>query len=349
MRTLIVDDAAEIRRLIRTFLQKGGFGDVSEAATAEEALGYLGLDGQVSPAGSPVDLILMDVHLPGMTGIEACRRIKAHESLRDLPVVMVTVSNDMACLQASFEAGAVDYLTKPISRIELLARLRSIRTLKEEMDRRKERERELLKVKAELEAANSELQRLSSLDALTGIPNRRRFDEVLAQEWARAQRNGSPLSIALTDIDYFKAYNDAYGHQSGDSCLVAVAGAMKGAAKREIDLIARYGGEEFAAVLPELPSDGAAHVASAFNSAVANLRILHRASRVCHFVTVSVGVATAVPSRSMTASQLLSQADVALYYAKAAGRNGVTHFRDIEAGDGSVSVSGLGLYSTPQG
>ncbi|MGA7981187.1 MAG: diguanylate cyclase [Chromatiaceae bacterium] len=333
MHILIVDDAPEIRGLIKTFLEKGGFPNVSAAASAEEAFGYLGLDGSDSLVGAPVDLILMDVYLPGISGIDACRQIKATESLTDVPVVMVTVSTDMACLQASFEAGAIDYITKPISQIELLARLRSIRTLKQEMDRRRERECELLKVKAELEEANSELRQLSALDALTGIFNRRRFDEVLAQEWARALRNGRPLSIALTDIDYFKAYNDAYGHQSGDACLVAVAGAMKRAAKREMDLIARYGGEEFAAVLPELPSDGAVQVASSFNLAVADLCILHKASKVSHFVTVSVGVATAVPSRSTTSAELLAQADIALYHAKAAGRNGVIHFRAIDADD----------------
>jgi len=332
MHVLIVDDAPEIRRLMKSFLETGGFGEVSEAATAEEAFVVLGLDGNPPAAGSPIGLVLMDVYLPGLSGIDACRRIKANDAYRDLPVVMVTVSTDMDCLQASFEAGAVDYITKPICRIELLARLRSIQALQEEMDRRRARECELLRVKAELEDANRELRRLSALDALTGIPNRRRFDQVLAHEWARASRSQRPLSIALTDIDYFKAYNDAYGHQSGDACLVAVANALKLAARRDIDLIARYGGEEFAAVLPELREDGATQVGTAFNLAVAGLRILHKASRVSHFVTISVGVATTVPSRSTTAAQLLSQADMALYYAKACGRNRAIRFGDIADG-----------------
>jgi two-component system, chemotaxis family, response regulator WspR len=329
MHVLIVDDAPEIRRLMKSFLETGGFGEVSEAATAEEAFVALGLDGSAPGAGSPIDLILMDVYLPGLSGIDACRQIKANDTYRDLPVVMVTVSTDMDCLQASFEAGAVDYITKPICRIELLARLRSIQTLQEEMDRRRARECDLLRVKAELEDANRELHRLSALDALTGIPNRRRFDQVLAREWARASRSQRPLSIALTDIDYFKAYNDAYGHQSGDACLVAVANALKLGARRDIDLIARYGGEEFAAVLPELGEDGAIQVGTAFNLAVAGLRIVHKASRVSHFVTISVGVATTVPSRSTTAAQLLTQADMALYHAKASGRNRATRFGDI--------------------
>jgi diguanylate cyclase (GGDEF)-like protein len=337
MHVLIVDDAPEIRRLMRSFLETGGFGEVSEAATAEESFAVLGLDGGTPPVPSPIGLVLMDVYLPGLSGIDACRRIKANPAYRDLPVVMVTVSTEMDCLQASFEAGAVDYITKPIRRIELLARLRSIQTLREEMDRRRAREYELLRVKAELEEANRELRRLSASDALTGIPNRRRFDEVLAHEWARASRSQRPLSIALTDIDYFKAYNDAYGHQSGDACLVAVANALRLGARRDIDLIARYGGEEFAAVLPELGEDGAIQVGSAFNLAVAGLRILHKASRVSHFVTISVGVATMVPSRSATAAQLLNQADMALYHAKGAGRNRAVRFRDIPDG---VTASG---------
>jgi PleD family two-component response regulator len=220
MHILIVDDAPEIRRLVRAFLEKGGFSRISEAASAEEAFTFLGIEGERPDAAEPVDLILMDLYLPGVSGIEACRRIKAAESLRDVQIVMATVMSDMTCLQDSFEAGAIDYLTKPISRIELLARLRSIKALKEEMDRWRVRESELLKVKGELEAANQELRRLSSIDALTGIPNRRRFDEVLGREWARAVRTRRPLSIALTDIDHFKAYNDAYGHQSGDTSLV---------------------------------------------------------------------------------------------------------------------------------
>jgi diguanylate cyclase (GGDEF)-like protein len=332
MHVLIVDDAPELRRLSKAYLGAGGFGEVSEAATAEEAFAALGLDGSAPSAGSPIGLVLMDVCLPGLSGIDACRRIKSNDACRDLPVVMVTASTDKDRLQASFEAGAVDYITKPISRIELLARLRSIQTLQEEMDRRRARECELLRVKAELEEANRELSRLSALDALTGIPNRRRFDQVLAREWARASRSRRPLSIALTDIDYFKAYNDAYGHQSGDACLVAVANALQLAARREIDLIARYGGEEFAAVLPELGEDGAMQVGTAFNLAVAGLRILHKASRVSHFVTISVGVATTVPSRSTTAAELLTRADMALYSAKASGRNRATRF--VDSADG---------------
>jgi two-component system, chemotaxis family, response regulator WspR len=280
--------------------------------------------------------------MPGISGIEACRRIKSDPRFEDIPIVMVTGSTEQHCLQQSFEAGAIDYITKPIKRIELLARLHSISALKAEMDRRKKRELELLRVKEELEQANRELEKLSSLDGLTGVANRRSFDRALAREWDRARRGGQPISVVLLDIDYFKKYNDTYGHQRGDACLIAVARAVSQVTQRSTDLVTRYGGEEFAAILPDLGHEGALHIAHRFNRAVAALRLPHMASQVSQWISVSVGVATIIPGHGESAQVLVGRADQALYHSKACGRDRVTHFADLAWGalDGPVRVAG---------
>jgi diguanylate cyclase (GGDEF)-like protein len=329
MHILIVDDSAALRRLIRHFLLKGGFTEVSEAASAEETYEFLGLQNPNGARGASVELILMDIYLPGNSGIDACRRIKSDPRFRDVPIAMITASSDMELLEQSFEAGASEFITKPIHPVELLSRLRSIGRLKREMERRKERERELLKVKLELEIANRSLERLSCLDGLTGIANRRHFDMTLKREWDRAQRHQNPLSLALVDIDHFKKFNDAYGHLRGDACLSAVARTLEVTAKRGSDLVARYGGEEFAVVLPDLDYDRALEMGRLLNQAITILQMEHNASDVSPVVTVSVGVATAVPSEDQAPRLLVDQADRALYRSKRAGRNRITHARDI--------------------
>lgn len=329
MKVLIVDDSAALRALIKRILHQEGFAEVAEAASAEEMYDRIGLERPNVALLRPVDLILLDISLPGTNGIDACRRVKSDDRFRDLPIVMVTASNDKALLRQSFEAGASDYITKPCHPVELIARIRSVKRLKAEMARSREREEELLQVKRELEKANRELECLSCLDGLTGIFNRRRFDEDLQREWDRAQRNGQALSIVLVDIDCFKSYNDTYGHQLGDTCLTKVARELQATAKRSSDLVARYGGEEFAIILPNLDYDGAVRMGGLLKEAVVELHLDHRASHVMPFVTVSVGIATALPSADQKAKQLVGQADMALYQSKATGRNRVTHWRDI--------------------
>lgn len=329
MRILIVDDSTELRALISRILRNSGFEEIAEAASAEETYEQIGLAASNVRFLRPVDLIIMDIDLPGASGIEACAQIKSDSRFSDVPIMMVTGSRDMTLLQESFEAGASDYITKPIHPVELVSRLRSIGMLKAETERRIAKERQLLAVKQELEKANSELKRLSLLDGLTGIYNRRYFDQVLQREWDRAKRDRIPLSVALADIDYFKKYNDTYGHQLGDACLIAVAGALQDAAKRSTDLVARYGGEEFSAILPDLDYEQALAMGQRLNRAVAELNVKHSASKASPFVTVSVGIATIVPSADQELPQLVGQADKALYKAKAAGRNVAVHARDL--------------------
>ncbi|TVR66708.1 MAG: diguanylate cyclase [Spirochaetaceae bacterium] len=205
------------------------------------------------------------------------------------------------------EAGAVDYITKPFRLAIVRARVRT---------------------HLELKRKNDMLEDLANRDGLTGIHNRRQFEETLEREWRRAARAGSPLSLILFDIDYFKPYNDNYGHQAGDRCLQAVAQAAERALLRAGDMIARYGGEEFVVVLPNTASDEALQVAERMRTAVEDLKEEHRHSPVGDHLTISAGVATAWPSRTDPETdqdsgrrELVGRADQALYEAKSAGRN----------------------------
>ncbi|HUW50294.1 MAG TPA: diguanylate cyclase [Sulfuricella sp.] len=180
------------------------------------------------------------------------------------------------------------------------------------------------RINAQLRAANSELERISQSDGLTGVANRRHLDAYLEKEWRSAARAGRPLSLVMIDIDHFKAYNDHYGHQGGDDCLKEVAGALSFALGRPHDLLARYGGEEFAVVLPDTPLEGALHIAESLRSTVEDLHILHAESATSKYVTVSLGVAAMIPDvREAIPAVLVAAADHALYRAKAQGRNRV--------------------------
>jgi len=172
-----------------------------------------------------------------------------------------------------------------------------------------------------VQAENHALKYLATYDALTQIPNRRRFDEYFAQEWRRMSREKSYLSLIICDVDFFKLYNDSYGHQAGDLCLKKVAQALKLAIKRPADLVARYGGEEFVIVLPQTTIEGAVHVAQEIRSQVQSLKINHRTSQVGEYVTLSLGVACTIPSHDLPPAFFLKVADEALYNAKKLGRD----------------------------
>ncbi len=173
------------------------------------------------------------------------------------------------------------------------------------------------------------LKKQSNIDGLTQIANRRFFDETLHREWLRSRRLRSPLSLIMCDIDYFKLYNDTYGHQSGDRCLKKVAQALQDAAKRPEDLVARYGGEEFVIILPETPSEGATVVAEQVREAVESLKIKHSSSGIAEYVTISLGIATRTLTQVSAENELIESADKALYTSKEIGRNIFTHADDI--------------------
>ncbi|MCG5240148.1 diguanylate cyclase domain-containing protein [Azospirillum doebereinerae] len=248
------------------------------------------------------DLVLLDIMMPGMDGYEVCSRIKADPATNDIPVIFISAKSEVEDETRGLEVGAIDFITKPISPPIVKARVRNHLLLKRQADL---------------------LRSLSFLDGLTGIANRRRFDETMEREWRRCARIQQPVSLVILDVDHFKAYNDQYGHQSGDECLRAVAEVLAERMKRPCDLVARYGGEEFVCLLPETENRGAAQVAEWLRAAVADCGIPHANSPVAPHVTISLGVATMVPATGRTPDQLAQAADQLLYQAKRAGRNRV--------------------------
>ncbi|UKJ73657.1 diguanylate cyclase [Azospirillum brasilense] len=248
------------------------------------------------------DLVLLDIMMPGMDGYEVCSRLKSDPITRDIPVIFISAKSEVEDETYGLEVGAIDFISKPISPPIVKARVRNHLLLKRQTDL---------------------LRTLSFADGLTGIANRRRFDEVLLREWRRCGRVQLPLSLIMLDVDQFKPYNDHYGHQAGDECLRAVAQLLAEQMMRPGDLIARYGGEEFVCLLPETDEDGAVQVAERLRETVADRRLPHAVSHVADHVTISLGVATARPMLDDTPERLTQLADGLLYEAKRAGRNRV--------------------------
>lgn len=324
MGIFIVDDSEDELRLLGQLLNKAGHKEVILAKSAVKALELLK---RINP--TDICLILMDIQMPGMSGIEACYKLKADERFRDIPIVMVSALNEIEQLQAAFAAGAVDFIAKPVKQVELLARVSSVLRLKYEMDHRKSRERDLEALTRKLEDSNKVLERLSVTDGLTGIANRRYFDVAIEHELLRSARERSQLSLVFIDIDFFKGYNDAYGHVNGDNCLTRVAITLKTTLKRPADLVARFGGEEFAVLLPETDLNGAVVLAESMRKEVAELNIAHIKSNAASHVTISLGVASTVPGKC-SSTALIEMADKALYQAKENGRNRVKIMEEIE-------------------
>jgi diguanylate cyclase (GGDEF)-like protein len=260
-------------------------------------------------------LVLLDVEMPGMGGFEAARAIRAWEGGKAwTPIIFLTGLSSADDLSAGIDAGGDDFLTKPVSVQVLAAKIKAMTRLYDVRSRLQDTTRQL-------EQANEILLRLSTVDGLTGIANRRRFDEALNTEWPRAGRDTAPLSLLLIDIDHFKQYNDHYGHVAGDECLHQVALALRQQIKRPADLVARYGGEEFAALLPLTPLGGAMSVAWSLCHAVQNLAIPHAHSSAAHHVTISIGVCAMTPARGLQMQHIVEVADEQLYRAKHDGRN----------------------------
>lgn len=316
---LIVDDTPENLRLLSNLLSKKGY-EVRAALNGRMAL-------MAVQAVLP-ELILLDVCMPYMDGYEVCKRLKSNAMTRDIPVIFVSALDSVIDKLKAFGVGGVDYITKPFHIAEVLARVETHLTLRRlqcqlqvqnELLQKEIRDR--LTAEAALQTANLELQRLAHLDGLTQVPNRRSFDEQMHYEWQRLCREQQPLSLLLCDVDYFKLYNDYYGHQQGDACLKQIAFTISLEAKRPGDLVARYGGEEFAVILPNTSKEGAMHIAELIRAAVESLQIPHIASPVGPYATISTGVSSMVPCFDRFPEDLIEAADRALYEAKLKGRN----------------------------
>lgn len=248
------------------------------------------------------DLVLLDIVMPGMDGYEVCTAMKADKDTCDVPIIFVTGETDEGAETRGLDAGAVDFITKPINPKIVRARVRTHILLKRQSDH---------------------LRSLTLLDGLTGIANRRSFDERLEMEWRRAFRNARPLSLLMVDVDHFKRFNDHYGHASGDECLQHIAQTLRYTLTRPGDLVARFGGEEFVCLLPDTEASGAAAVAQLLERRVRELARPHEASPSDTIVTVSIGVGHTDGRTPMSALDLVKAADAQLYRAKAAGRGRV--------------------------
>jgi diguanylate cyclase (GGDEF)-like protein len=262
------------------------------------------------------DIILLDTKLPDIDGFEVARQIRAQESGGTWSaIIFLGDAPGDDDVERGIEAGGDDYLKKPVSEVVLKAKVRAMRRLVE-------MQRALTDISRQLNTANKELQRLAITDGLTGIANRRMFDEMLSREWRRCARMQRPLSLIMVDIDHFMQYNEKYGRKSGDACLKAVAEQVARSASRPGDLAARYDGEEFALILGETDMNGAQWVASHIREHVADLKLELPISP-SHFLTVSCGVATVVPGEGKVLETLLKSAEHALHLAKTQGRDQV--------------------------
>lgn len=291
---LVVDDAKANINVLSELLRSDF--KIRAATSGEKAL-------EIAFSDNPPDLILLDVSMPDMDGYEVCKKLKASSQTKGIPIIFITGRGSEEDEIYGFTIGAVDYITKPFSPIVVKARVNT---------------------HAELKRHRDYLEGISYLDGLTNIPNRRKFNEYLSYACSFASVEKVPVSLIMMDIDYFKRYNDNYGHQEGDACLVLIAQALSEEMIDSTDFVARYGGEEFACILPNKTKEEALVYAENMRKSIENLKIPHEFSDVSKCVTISVGVTCDTPTESFICSDLVRDADGALYMAKNSGRNTVS-------------------------
>lgn len=287
---LIIDDEPVISEMLTAILEKD-----YTTISADNSFTALSLAKEESP-----DLILLDINMPLFDGHELCRLLKQAHETRQIPIIFITARSSTEEESIGLEAGAADYITKPITPNIVLARVR---------------------IQIEVKQQREYLETLSTTDPLTGVANRRCFDETLDREWRRCQRENKPLSLLAIDIDCFKSFNDYYGHVAGDECLIQIAQLLQKNLHRGGDLFARIGGEEFVALLPATPFDSLKIVAEKFRTIIEDASVPHESSNVAKVVTISLGGTTIIPNQLITPIELYRSADEQLYAAKEKGRN----------------------------
>lgn len=296
---LIVDDTPMNIRILSEMLKDEY--DIRIANNGQKAL-------DIANSEQKPDLILLDIMMPDLDGYEVCRRLKNNPETSSIPIIFITAKNEIEDEVRGFSLGAVDYIIKPFNVQIAKARIRTHLHLRKQ---------------AQL------LEEFAFIDPLTQIPNRRQFEQKLDEEWRRAVRNKSPLSICMLDIDYFKQYNDSLGHGEGDVCLQKVAQSIHSATARAGDLAARYGGEEFVVIFPNSTLKDTKLLAEKICKNIESLKILHPNSSVGKYVTISIGCATIdLPSQKDVPLMLVDNADKALYKAKEEGRNRVCTYEE---------------------
>jgi two-component system, chemotaxis family, response regulator WspR len=310
---LLVDDQAMIGEAVRRMLVNQTNMNFHYCAQPSQAIA---LAKEVRPT-----VILQDLVMPGIDGLDLVRQYRQDPATASIPIIVLSTKEEPTIKSEAFSAGANDYLVKLPDRLELIARLRYHSRAYVNQLQRDDAYRALRDSQQQLMEANLELQRLTKVDGLTGLSNRRYFDEYLAAEWQRMTHLQNTLSVLMIDVDDFKRYNDAYGHLAGDEVLRRIADVIQINCGRSGDLGARFGGEEFAIILPGTSLLGTQHLGAKLCQEIDDLHLPHRASAVTDHVTVSIGGASIIPQPSQPPAHLVDAADKALYRAKAGGRN----------------------------
>lgn len=288
---LVVDDMTTTLLLLHDLLK-----DTYEVKIAKSGTKAL----EILESPNDIDLILLDIEMPDINGYDVCKRIKNNETIKNIPIIFITGRTSQEDEEYGLNLGAIDYITKPFNKAIVKLRIKNYLNLK---------------------IKNDMLEKLSMYDGLTNIRNRRFFDETFEKTFSEIKRDKKSLAVLMIDIDFFKPYNDNYGHGQGDETLRKVAKALEKTIKRASDFVARYGGEEFVILLKDIKKDGVEAVANNLLNAVRELKITHEFSKIENYVTVSIGVSYYNSSSDITKLELLLKADETLYNVKNSGRN----------------------------
>ena len=288
---LVVDDMTTTLLLIHDLLK-----DTYEVKIAKSGTKAL----EILESPNDIDLILLDIEMPDINGYDVCKRIKNNETIKNIPIIFITGRTSQEDEEYGLNLGAIDYITKPFNKAIVKLRIKNYLDLK---------------------IKNDMLEKLSMYDGLTNIRNRRFFDETFEKTFNEIKRDKKSLAVLMIDIDFFKPYNDNYGHGQGDETLRKVAKALEKTIKRASDFVARYGGEEFVILLKDINKDGVEAVANNLLNAVRELKITHEFSKIENYVTISIGASFYNSNYDVTKLELLLRADETLYNVKNSGRN----------------------------